>query len=205
VLGTPGSDFIFPIMHQAEESGLAPRLLSGLMGGPVDVGAVRRQLSRIAAWSMLQEPPDHAPYGWSHCLTMPQAVMGIAGDGADPHVAAAVASTHVVGFRSALGQHALVPDYRPAPPATRDLREAIAEGPASAAAVAWHTPDATLDDVVTELATRASLHHDAHLVKYTLACFDAAASDPMYRRLYLAAAASLAGWWAQHPDDGFFA
>jgi hypothetical protein len=60
-----------------------------------------------------------------------------------------------------------------------------------------------LDDVVATLATAASHHHDAHLVKYTLACIDAAASDPEQRRLYLAAAASLSGWWAQQPSDGF--
>ena len=48
------------------------------------------------------------------------------------------------------------------------------------------------------------MHHDAHFVKYTLACLHASDADPQSRRLYLAAAASLAGWWAQHPDDGFF-
>ena len=59
---------------------------------------------------MLQEPPDYAPYGWSHCLTMPQAVMGIAGDGVDVPRATAVAATYVVGFRAALGQRALDPE-----------------------------------------------------------------------------------------------
>ena len=58
-------------------------------------------------------------------------------------------------------------------------------------------------EVVTygELATRAALHHDAHLVKYTLACFDAATADPGRRRLYLSAAASLSAWWAQQPGS----
>jgi len=37
------------------------------------------------------------------------------------------------------------------------------------------------------------------LVKYTLACFDAAAADLSHRRLYLSAAASLSAWWAQQP------
>ena len=57
---------------------------------------------------------------------------------------------------------------------------------------------------MTVLATNAALHHDAHLVKYTLACFDAAEADPPQRRLYLAAAASLAGYWAQQPSDDLF-
>jgi hypothetical protein len=204
MLGMPGSDFIFPIMNQAEESGIAAQLLSGVMATVVDVRVARQELSRIAAWSMLQEPPDHAPYGWSHCLTMPQAVMGLAGHGASPRTAVAVAATHVVGFRAALGRRQLVATYDPDGPETRDLHEAIAAGPVVAAASVWHAPEAELDQVVTELATRASLHHDAHLVKYTLACFDAAGADPDHRRLYLAAAASLVAWWAQHPGDGFF-
>jgi hypothetical protein len=205
MIGVPGSDFIYPIMSQAEESGVAPRLLAGLTAGRIDVAEVRRELSRVAAWSMLQEPPEYAPYGWSHCLTMPQAVMGIAGDGADPRVAAAVASTHVVGFRAALGQRSLVADYSPERPPTTDLTEGFVAGPDVAAAVAWHAPDEALDGIVAQLAANASQHHDAHLVKYTLACFDAADADPTERRLYLAAAASLAGWWAQQPGDGFFA
>ena len=83
MLGVPGSDFIFPIMHQAEESGLATNLLSAFETEPGDARRVACELSRIAAWSMLEEPPDHAPYGWTHCLTMPQAVMAIAGHGVD--------------------------------------------------------------------------------------------------------------------------
>jgi len=202
-LGLPGSDFIYPIMNQAEESGLAAKLLGGVLGPAPDAGAARRDLSRVAAWSMLEEPPDFAPYGWSHCLTMPQAVLGLAGRGAEPRTAVAVAATHVVGFRAALGAVGLDGGWTPPPPTTPDLSEAIEGGPAEAAATAWHAPDEHLDEVVTELATRASLHHDAHLVKYTLACFDAAAADPGRRRLHLAAAASLSAWWAASRPDGF--
>ena len=75
------------------------KLLSGVVTEPGDVRRVRAaSCSRIAAWSMLQEPPDYAPYGWSHCLTMPQAVMGIAGDGVDVPRVTAVAATYVVGL-----------------------------------------------------------------------------------------------------------
>jgi hypothetical protein len=203
-VGLPGSNFIYPVMHQAEESGLAAGLLSAVANGPIDVTAVRQQLSRVAAWSMLQEPPDQAPYGWSHCLTMPQAVMGLAGRGTTPRTATAVASTYVVGFRAALGQRHLVADQAPADAAGADWRNALDGGPGPAAAAVWQAAADEDADVVTELATRASLHHDAHLVKYTLACLDAAAADPGQRRLYLAAAASLSGWWAEHPGDGFF-
>ena len=76
------------------------------------------------------------------------------------------------------------------------LEDALVAGPAEAAATVWHAPTAELDAMVTMLVTRAATHHDAHLVKYTLACLDAAADDPPHRRLYLAAAASLGGYWA---------
>lgn len=76
-LGVPGSSFIYPLMHLVDETGVAAELL----GGPVravDVGAGSRTLLAAAALSMLTEPSDHAPYGWTHCLTMPQAVLGSA-------------------------------------------------------------------------------------------------------------------------------
>jgi hypothetical protein len=199
MLGLPGSNFIFPIMNQAEESGIAAKLLSGVIGG--DPEPAGRDLAHIAALSMLQESPEQAPYGWSHCLTMPQAVIALAGHGSEPRTAVAVASTHVVGFRAALGERILDAAYAPARTATTDLNEAIQAGQSTAASMVWHAPAEQLDAIVTELATRAALHHDAHLVKYTLACFDAAAADPSRRRLFLAAAASLSAWWAQFPDD----
>jgi hypothetical protein len=176
-LGIPGSTFIYPLMDQAERSGTAARLLSGIATDDVDVTLARQQLARIAAWSMLQEPPDHAPYGWSHCLTMPQAVMALAGDGIAAHTAVAIAATYVVGFRAALGQVGLVPER----------------------------PVETGEVDVAGLATAASLHHDAHLVKHTLACLDAAAYDPTHRALYLASAAHLVAWWQDvEPSDGLF-
>jgi hypothetical protein len=150
---------------------------------------------------MLQESAEHAPYGWTHCLTMPQGVMNLAGHGVDDRTAVAVAATHVAGFRAALGERQLVADLSPGGVAG-DLSEAIAAGPDVAAAAAWHTDD--VDELIGVLVTRASLHHDAHLVKYTLACLDAAHADPGQRPLYLAAAAYLSAWWAQQPDDGFF-
>jgi hypothetical protein len=199
MLGVPGSDFIFPIMNQAEEAGLPPKLLAGVDRG--DVAGARRDVSRVAAWSMLQDNADSAPYGWTHCLTLPQAVLGVAssaedGPGLDPSIGIAIAATDVIGFRSALGTCDIDPTYEPEPPATRDIGEAIADGPHVAAAVAWHTPQADRARLVAELVTRASAHNDAHYVKYTLACLDASADDPAAGPLYLAAAAYLAAWWA---------
>ncbi len=75
--GDPGSNFIFPTMNLVERVGLAADLLDPPTRG-LPVAAARRDLLRVAAWSMLQDDPSHAPYGWSHCLTMPQATLGVA-------------------------------------------------------------------------------------------------------------------------------
>lgn len=167
-LGVPGSDFIFPLMSQVQDSGVAERLLAPVLADRFDVVAAGRTLTRAAAWSMVHDDPAHAPYGWSHALTMPQAVMALAGAGVSPRVSLAVAATFLVGFRAAF--------------AVVDLPDVMQPGSA---------PDAS----PSELATAASLHDDAHLVKYTLACLHAADDDPTYRPLYLSAAHHLVTWW----------
>ncbi|MHB8663246.1 MAG: hypothetical protein ACYDH6_11230 [Acidimicrobiales bacterium] len=187
-LGTPGSDFIYPLVSQVDGSGVASKVLADALD--VDVRDAARRLSRVAAWSMLHEPGDHAPYGWTHCLTIPQAVIGLP---VADRTAVGVAATYVVAFRAALAKRALVRAYEPRPQ-RGDIADAMAEGPVAAASAAWHAADTAA--LVCHLATHASLHGDAHYVKYTLACLDAAAADPGAGRLYLAAAASLAGWWA---------
>jgi hypothetical protein len=122
---------------------------------------------------------------------MPQAVLGIAPACADPAAAMAVAATYVLGFRATLGRVRLDPAWTPGPPAYADPVESLEASPGEAAAGVWHAPDAALPAVVTRLATRAATHHDAHLVKYTLACLDAGRADPASSRLFLAAAAFL--------------
>lgn len=109
-LGLPGSDFIHPLMRQAEDSGVAPALLRGVRS---EAPAAERDLARVAAWSMLQEPDEHVPYGWTHCLTMPQAAVRLAD--VDTR-AVAVAATYVVGFRAGEGQIDLDPAAVPPAP-----------------------------------------------------------------------------------------
>ena len=158
--------------------------------------AMARVLARVAAWSMLQDDPTYAPYGWTHCLTIPQAVAGIAGTTNDPLRAMAIAATHVVGFRAALSDRAVIDTYTPEP-FDGAVLEALDAPPATAAAAVHHASGPDLDAATTEIATRAALHRDAHVVKYTLACFDAAHADPQHRRLFLSAAAYLGAWWTQ--------
>jgi hypothetical protein len=193
----PGdTPFIYPLMSRVDETGTAAEQLRGVVGGD-DIEARSRAILRAAAWTMVLEPDDHAPYGWSHALTMPQAVLGLGSSGTiDPRTALAVAGTYVIGFRSLLAERPLVPDFPHDDPRVA-LEDAFAAGPDAAAAAVWHGLGRDLDarDVIGELTTRASIQRDAHLVKYTLACLDAAAADPTHTRLFLSAAASLAGWW----------
>ena len=196
VVGDVGSSFIFPTMSMVESTGLATRLLDRPTRSS-DVRVASRELFRIAARSMLVDDPDHAPYGWSHCLTMPQGALGIAEHLATPRDGIAVAATYVLGFRSTLGTVDVDPAWAPPPPSSS---EGAAQGsPSDAAARAWHTAPGERPDLVARLASFAAIHPDAHLAKYTLACFDAAADDPEATHLYLAAAAYLAAWWEQHP------
>jgi hypothetical protein len=167
-LGRPESDFIHPLMSQVQDTGVAAELLGPVLADRYDVAEAGRVLARIAAWSMVNDDPSQAPYGWTHTLTMPQAVMALAGAGVTPRTALAVAATFTVGFRAAHGTVQL--------PATI-------------------TPGAGPQATVAELALAASLHQDAHLVKFTLACFHAAADDPTFAPLYLRAAERLVEWW----------
>lgn len=195
----PESFFIHPVMASVDGTGVAWQVLAKALPG-LDVDTAAPAILRTAAWAMLSEPTTFAAYGWTHCLTMPQGVLGIAHACADPARAIAVAATHVVGFRATMGRRPLLsqpPDDQPA----MTWRDALRAEPDVAAAAVWHATDTALPHVATELASRASMHRDAHYVKYTLACLDAAAYDPSHRRLYLAAAAALGGWWAQQPTD----
>jgi hypothetical protein len=191
-LGDPPSTFIHPLMSRIDSDEAAGQWLGSVSAGR-SLGTRPLAVLRVAAWSMIAEPTRHAPYGWSHCLTMPQAVLGVADACSDPSVALAVAATYVAGFRAlADGPMSTAMDM---PDPGLPLGEAIEAGPNLAAAAAWHGVRDNRD-VTTTLATLAAVHEDAHLVKYTLACLDAAAADPPSRPLYMAAAASLAGWWA---------
>jgi len=204
-LGIPGSTFIFPIVAQVDHAEIAGALLRQPVT-TADFRAGARSIIRAAAWTMLLEPIDHAPYGWSHALTLPQAVLGIAGDIGDPARALAIAATQLIGFRAALSERPLLPRFEQPDPGV-DVASELALGrecdPDRAASAAWRTPAPMRRPLMDTLVTNAATAHDAHLVKYTLACLDAAADDPGCASLYLAAAARLAGVWAQRgdPDD----
>ena len=187
-------------MDAVEKSGLANELLAELLPD-LTLDQARRSLLRVAAQSMLQDDAEHAPYGWTHCLTMPQAALGVAAMTAtDATDAVAVAATYVLGFRGTVSNQAIDPMHVPEP-ATLDVGDLIEAPPELAARAAWHAPADDRGAIWRTLAANAGTHEDAHLAKYTLACIDATRSDPDHAPLYRAAAAYLNAWWTQQALD----
>lgn len=196
----PGSKFIYPTMSAVDRAGFAPALLDSATAD-LGVEPARRALLRVAAWSMLQDTAADAAYGWTHCLTMAQATLAIADQCRDPGRAVAVAATYVLGFRATLGTVDLDPAW--APPAVDGDRGWLDRGAYHAAAVFWHAEPDTASALSAEVLTAASLHHDAHVAKYVLACHHASLDDPDAGPLFGAAAAYLIAHWRANPDLGF--
>jgi len=201
-LGISGGTSIHPIMSQVDRPEVAGSLLSDAVSTAEPLAGARA-ITRAAAWSMLQEPVFFAPYGWSHALTMSQAVLGIGRWVGEPSRVLAIAATYVIGFRAALASVPLSMTFDHVDPGVDVGGELVSPecDPDRAAAAAWHVVGGERREaLIADLATFASVSHDAHLVKHTLACLDASAADPDCSRLYLAAAAKLAGLWASTGD-----
>ncbi len=196
--GRPSSHFVQPTMALVDETGLAHRTLADVTHR-LSIEDARRVLLPIAAMSMLQDEPANAPYGWTHCLTLPQATLAVAHRAADPQRAVDVAATYVLGFRATQSTGPVDPEWKPEPPRRSSL-DILRLDPSAAAATAWHATARQRHSFVRQLVDHATPHHDAHLAKYTLACLDAGTHDPANAHLFLAAAAYLAAWWRQHDD-----
>ena len=184
------STSIAPMVLAVEQSGDATRLLQEPIRA-LSAQNAEQILLRVAAYSMLQDDPTQAPYGWTHCLTLPQGLLRNVDASSNHHALIAVAATHVLACRAALGKVAISTNP-PLPTSHKNLGDA---DPKTAASIAFHANPAQRKEIITTLATEAAIHHDAHLVKYTLACFNAAANDPAAARLFIAAAAYLGAWW----------
>jgi hypothetical protein len=151
----------------------------------IDVTNAERVLLRIAALSMLHDDEKSAPYGWTHCLTLPQAVLQNRDASSDDRTVIAMAASYVYAFRATLNTVALT------------------ESQIASAVVAFNNiSQENRNERMRQLATRAAIHHDAHLAKYTLACFDAASTDTAAESLYLSAAQQLSDYWERrnHPQ-----
>jgi hypothetical protein len=197
---------IFGLVEAAEKTGDLERHLGFLrtrdLGDATRADDAYRAICRTAARAMLLEPARHAKYGWTHCLTLPQAAWANAAFHADPGYAVCAAASFVGAFRSALATTDWAPARVHAPaPAESSLARAVRSSPEDAISAALHTPRDGVDDAFTELASSACVRVDAHLVKYTLASWDCASRDPLESRLYLAAAARLLSLWMEDDPD----
>ena len=190
------------MVQATEEAGFIDEIL----GDALNDGAeethwedLARTACRIAALSMLSDSPDAAKYGWTHCLTLPQAAWALARIRTDFSFrlqAARSAVSWVLSFRAALGNGCLDahPDMKPV---KMDIMDALYHSPEAAAAVAWHAEPRERNRLIRVIATEAATRIDAHLIKYTRACFDLALMDPQQQRLYLAGAAYLCSLWCK--------
>jgi hypothetical protein len=156
--------------------------------------SVTQRLYRVAAHSMLQDVQREAPYGWTHCLTIPQGILGCVPFARDPQRALACAATHTLATRAKLSEVPIDLDWKPNE-TSKTIDEVQNASPPDAAAIAYWQTSRNSHAIKTRLADYAATHRDAHLVKYTLACFDAANDFPEDSALFLASAAYLGAWW----------
>ncbi len=162
------------------------------------IDAAFRAVLRVCAHSMLQDDQQDAKFGWSHCLTLPQAACGLSSLNVDRKLALASTLVWIVSYRSVRSKRSLDFDWVPEKiDATVSIDEALHTSPTVAAARVWHADASELTAIRRTLATQASIRNDQHLAKYTRACFDLGSFDPTHRQIYLAAAAHLCGLWIQ--------
>ena len=185
------STAIAPTMLEVERDGYAASLLADGTSA-LTVRQAERVLLSVAALSMLQDDPAYAPYGWSHCLTLPQAILAQSDAVSDPLRLVRIAATHVLGFRATLGRARLEMPYSPPP---RPAEISMDGDPSDVAARVFRSAPEQHAAIGNDLAARAAVHADAHVAKYTMGCLMAAARDPDTAPLYLAAAAYLGAWW----------
>lgn len=136
-----------------------------------DIDAAFTAVLRVAARSMVEDDPSNAAYGWTHCLTLPLAVRQTAHLHTDQRAALDLATMFVAASRVA----------------------------AASAPLSYTPPTAKSPHVITALASSASVRHDAHLVKYVLACHHSSELDPEAASVYLEAAGHLLQWWRDNP------
>ena len=162
------------------------------------IDAAFRAVLRVCAHSMLQDDQQDAKFGWSHCLTLPQAACGLSSLNVDRKLALASTLVWIVSYRSVRSRQSL--DFAWVPEkvdASISIDEALHTSPKIAAARVWHADASEITKIRRILATQASIRNDQHLAKYTRACFDLVSFDPTHRQLYLASAAHLGSLWIQ--------
>ena len=194
-LGLPGSDFVYPIVHQVDRDEYARAVVEPTL--PADAAASGASNDTVAG--PVDDPgrPASAPYGWTHCLTLPQSVLGILPWLPRPATATAIAATYVVAFRAALGDATSISrTSRNTSPRRCTTRSRVIPGPRRAPC-STHPRNSSPQSVPS--SPRGGTHEDAHVAKYTAARLSTRLpSIHAPRNLYLAAAAFLHAWWARN-------
>lgn len=204
--GQPGTASLRPLIQAGERTGNPDMLFGNIIRTDLtneQVDAAFRAVLRVCAHSMLQDDLGQAKFGWSHCLTLPQAACGLANVNIDRKLALAATLVWITSYRSILSRIPLNFGWSPeAVDASISISEALHTSPATAAARVWHADPAEIPMIMRTLATEASIRTDQHLAKYTRACFDVVSFDPLHKHLYLAAAAHLCALWiGETPRD----
>ena len=156
---------------------------------------------RIAAHSMIQEDGTHTCYGWTHALTLPQAVLGLSGSFANPANAMLASNLYAISYQAILAKGRQNLSYLP-PSNELSFDEALLHSPEAALAAGWHLPSELRQVAFGRLATEACIRPDCHCVKYVLAAWQMAEFDADFAHLYLAAACRLVHFWiSEYPHN----
>jgi hypothetical protein len=205
-LEKPKENIIRAMVEAAEKANLLEDIHNQVpsLGTPEFANRVFQICMRTAAYSMLQDnwedtkgitqKPLLIKYGWTHCLTLPQACWALAPLLPPVPSPSLAACSWVLGFRSIIGSSDLDMSAE-LPRIEGNFQEALMSSPAEAASIAWHADSAERLAIRTELATQAAIRHDTHLVKYVRACLDLSSFDREYSHLYEASAAYLCSLW----------
>lgn len=203
--GTRERGGIRSLLESAEKTGNIDRYFGDLMRyqwNNQQIDAAFRAVLRVSAHAMLQDDDRQAKFGWSHCLTLPQAACGLSSLNIHRKLGLATTMVWIMAYRTILSQRRLDFDYQPEVVTGASLREALYSGPKTAAGRFWHAEKDEIAEMQTLLASEASVRNDLHLAKYTRACLDMCSFDPEHWRLYMASAAKLSALWIAETPRG---
>ena len=127
------------------------------------IDAAFRAAARLAH-SMLQHDTSFAKFGWSHCLTLPQAACGLSSLNLNRKLALAATLVWTTAYRSVLTNRDL--DFAWAPEklaGSASVLESLQTSPTAAAARVWHADPSERSAIKQTLATQASIRTDQHL------------------------------------------
>jgi hypothetical protein len=201
-LNAPSEEGISAMLAKSIKHGLDSDIrlnlaAQGKAPNPSDIGFVLP--CRIAAFSMIQEDDVHTRYGWTHALTLPQAVLGLSRYLNDPATGMMISNLYAVSYQAILAKASAKTDVN-LPDSEQPFDEAIFHSSHMAMSAGWHLPLGQRVRAFERLATEACIRPDCHCVKYVLAAWQMAECDSRFGHVYLAAASRLVhNWISKYP------